>query len=417
MRIAVVNWTRQVVGGAESYLAGVVPALAARGHTVAFVHEEDGAGDRASIGGDADTIGWCVHGDPAHLEESLRAWRPDVVWAHVVHEPAMEEALQRVAPAVLFAHGYYGTCISGLKTHQSVPKPCGRPLGPGCLLHYYPHRCGGLSPVTMLRDYRTQSRRRELLRGYRAIMTASDHMRQEYLRHGLAADVVQSPPFYAPTVEDILAMGTLPTMRPRDDDQIRLLFTGRMDALKGGALLLSCLLSVRQRLNTRVRVVFAGDGPERETWEHQARILMRADPLLSITFPGWQRGDALHRHWRESDLLVVPSVWPEPFGLVGPEAGAFGLPVAAFDVGGIREWLSDDVNGHLAPGDRPDADGLTDAIVRCVADASHHSALRAGAARMARRFRLAPHLAAVEAILLQAARPAPARRDRASARR
>jgi glycosyltransferase involved in cell wall biosynthesis len=415
MRIAVVNWTRQVVGGAESYLAGVLPALAARGHTVALVHEQPGAEDRALIG-DASMPSWCVHGQPEHLAESLRAWHPDVIWAHVVHDPAMELALQGVAPAVLFAHGYYGTCISGLKTHQSVPKPCGRPLGPGCLLHYYPHRCGGLSPVTMLRDYRTQSRRRELLGGYRAIMTASAHMREEYLRHGLPPALVLAPPFFAPVVEDILADGVLPTTRPRDDGRMRLLFTGRMDALKGGALLLSCLLTVRHRLGTRLSVVFAGEGPERDTWEHQAKILMRADPLLTISFPGWQRGEALQQLWRESDLLVVPSVWPEPFGLVGPEAGAFGLPVAAFDVGGIREWLSDGVNGHLAPGDRPDAVRLTDAIVRCLEEPDHHSALRAGASRMARRFRLAPHLAAVEQILTTAAADAPGRGRRAPAR-
>ena len=48
---------------------------------------------------------------------ALRAWRPDVVYMHGVADVALERALLDVAPSVLFAHSYYGTCISGTKTN------------------------------------------------------------------------------------------------------------------------------------------------------------------------------------------------------------------------------------------------------------------------------------------------------------
>ena len=49
------------------------------------------------------------------------------------------------------------------------------------------------------------------------------------------------------------------------------------------------------------------------------------------------------------DAAVFPSRWQEPFGLSGAEALAHGVPVVAFDVGGVREWLTDSVSGFIVP--------------------------------------------------------------------
>ncbi|MGB0712861.1 MAG: glycosyltransferase, partial [Gammaproteobacteria bacterium] len=46
---------------------------------------------------------------------------------------------------------------------------------------------------------------------------------------------------------------------------------------------------------------------------------------------------------------VVPSRWPEPFGMVGVEAMARARPVVAFRAGGIPDWLDDGRTGHLVP--------------------------------------------------------------------
>jgi len=57
----------------------------------------------------------------------------------------------------------------------------------------------------------------------------------------------------------------------------------------------------------------------------------------------------LREYFLQSTALVISSVWPEPFALVGQEAMRYGVPVVAFDAGGIREWLLDKENGFLVP--------------------------------------------------------------------
>jgi glycosyltransferase involved in cell wall biosynthesis len=107
----------------------------------------------------------------------------------------------------------------------------------------------------------------------------------------------------------------------------------------------------------------------------------------------------------EADLLVVPSLWPEPFGLIGPEAGRFGVPAAAFDVGGISEWLHDGVNGALAPGNPPTARGLADAIVRCLRDPVLYAKLRKGALETSLSFNMRRHVESLIGIFGQVAEP------------
>jgi glycosyltransferase involved in cell wall biosynthesis len=66
--------------------------------------------------------------------------------------------------------------------------------------------------------------------------------------------------------------------------------------------------------------------------------------------------------------------------------------VAAFNVGGVPEWLADGVNGYTAPGDPPTARGLAQAIIKCLRDEDTHRSLRRGAVKTAEQFSLNTHL-------------------------
>ena len=60
----------------------------------------------------------------------------------------------------------------------------------------------------------------------------------------------------------------------------------------------------------------------------------------------------MERLYRQCAVVAFPSMWPEPFGRIGPEAFVYGKPVVAYAAGGIPDWLDDGETGFLvAPGD------------------------------------------------------------------
>ena len=100
---------------------------------------------------------------------------------------------------------------------------------------------------------------------------------------------------------------------------------------------------------------------------------------------------------------MIPSIWPEPFGLVGIEAGLASVPAVAFRVGGIPDWLTDNVNGFLAPGDPPTSKGLADAISKGIQNPETYGRLREGARSKAERFGADRHIRQITATLMEAA--------------
>ena len=218
------------------------------------------------------------------------------------------------------------------------------------------------------------------------MLTHTDHMRREMEKHGVRAEVIPYP----------VMSGSTNASAPADrNGEWRLLFAGRMEDLKGGAVLIDALPAVAAVAGAkRVHLTLAGDGAERAAWQAKAQTVLGLCRNVTVIFTGWLDHRAVRavtndRLARGSELVAGALRVHRTLRRPARRAGR------GVCVGGISQWLEDGVTGHLAPADPPTSGGLAKAIVRCLEDPAHHSKLRAAAREMSTRFTMEQHLPAL----------------------
>ena len=173
------------------------------------------------------------------------------------------------------------------------------------------------------------------------------------------------------------AIAPLDATPPRDGSlrgrPLRLGFIGVHAAIKG----LDTLAAAAHRLKGQpVEFLIAGTGQG-----DYAASLPERFPKDNTRFLGWVQPDVF---FPQIDVLVVPSLFREPFGRVVIEAFVHGVPVIGARSGGIPETIEPGVNGALfAPGD--DAE-LAERIAEFVENPQQIATLSAGAIEAARRY-------------------------------
>lgn len=114
-----------------------------------------------------------------------------------------------------------------------------------------------------------------------------------------------------------------------------LVFLGRLVSDKGVHVLIQALALLREQ-GLRPSLTIIGSGPEREPLEQLAVQYRVRD---QITFTGAQSGETLVRLLNAHRIMVVPSRWNEPFGVVALEGIACGCGVVGSSGGGLPEAI------------------------------------------------------------------------------
>jgi glycosyltransferase involved in cell wall biosynthesis len=117
-----------------------------------------------------------------------------------------------------------------------------------------------------------------------------------------------------------------------------------------------------------LKLMYVGDGLEREVLERESRALNLEDRVI---FTGFR--EDMEILYASMDLFILPSTCKEAFGRVLIEAMASGKPVIATETGGVPEIITDRVNGFLIP--RKDESAISDAIEKCITDPEFSAAI------------------------------------------
>jgi glycosyltransferase involved in cell wall biosynthesis len=127
-----------------------------------------------------------------------------------------------------------------------------------------------------------------------------------------------------------------------------ILFVGNMLEVKGPDVLLNAFKLLKEKGN--LKLVFVGHGP---FLEELKKITSRLKLGKYVIFTGWIPNEDLKALYDLSDIVVIPSVFPETFSLIFLEAFSSRKVVIASDIGALSYNIVDEKNGFLVKPNDP----------------------------------------------------------------
>ena len=344
-------------GGTEEYIALTTSALTARSvrshlacGTVSgtlppeleSVHVVEGLASRRPRPGTGEALADVI----AELD-------PDVIYLHNVFDTAAVETVAGIGGRGMlmwYVHDHYLTCLSELRWRRDLGS-CPHRLGHNCLAAIQQGHCVLRYPDQsyVAADVERRLTLSRSLEAADAIVVVSDYMRA--LLHDAQPHLDARLHLLSRPIRDLGNLRLRPRTRPEDPAVV--IYAGRITAEKGLAVVIEALGAAR--CDTPVELRIAGVIEDHNYWSHCQQLqtgAMARNPRLTITYLGHLDYDAIDEQFRMSDIVTVPSQWPEPLGAVALEAMSAGAAVIASSVGGLNDTLVHDHNGlHADPGD------------------------------------------------------------------
>lgn len=358
VKILFVNEKCGFFGGVEQNIADTVEGLRVRGHACYLAYGEISERDleqymalfvetfscreMASITND---------GNVQTIEDILGRVSPDVIYFHKIPELKFYMHLLERVHTVRMIHDHDLCCPRRHKYFLSNGRVCHHRLDWRCWIDGAFIARSNTSR-TGFAFVNIREKLKEMRRNYRidSLLVGSRFMRDELLQNGFPKEKVHILP-------PVIRMENR-TPSPVPTDPV-ILYVGQLIRGKGVDLLLHAL----QNLSCNFRANIVGTGNA----ELKLKALCTELGLNNrVHFSGWVRNEDLGQFYSEAKVLVVPSRWPEPFGMIGLEAMHHGRPVIAFDVGGIPDWLKHQKTGLIVP--EQDVSSLAESLERVLTE-------------------------------------------------
>ena len=334
MKVFQINTYFEHKGGTEASMLELAAALEERGHQVGFIYHHR-TNNTPSLSRFSsyhvpvlEAQIWPNAWRLAQLARIIQRERPDVVLLQNVFNLWAVLLLSWLAPTVRFVRSHEMYCMGLNRTAEGFIEECSIPHSYPCIRNCRQDLLYPLRVVLYL--YRKTEIR--VNRGLERLLVTSRYMRRNLLLNGFLEEKVEVvPPFLNFEV----------TGPPPSSSRIAL-FVGRLEEIKGTKL----LPEIARLLPPGAKLMVVGDG---ELKDELLQAVADGELKERLLFRGRLNGEDLLRAYSDARVVIFPSIWQEPFGRVGIEALAMGRPVVAFDVGGVRDWLTHGETGFLVP--------------------------------------------------------------------
>jgi glycosyltransferase involved in cell wall biosynthesis len=167
-----------------------------------------------------------------------------------------------------------------------------------------------------------------------------------YLKESLSSDIkdkrsIRDKKNNINVVPNIVEVDDFSTIKNKNNikntKEPRILFLGIYNKAKGPEILIEALKGTKYKAN------FYGYGPLKEELvkKKQKYNLKNVEIYDKVPY------SVVPELYQNHDIIVFPSVWPEPFGRIAIEAMASSRPIIASDIGGIKDTIKNNKTGIL----------------------------------------------------------------------
>jgi len=338
------------IGGAELIAHDHAKVLKNLGHDVIiFAGDIQGHGERHSLRKDTYdgltvyrvTLNWedfhqssfnFTHKQvEEHFNNILDSFSPDIVHFHNLiglSAALIHIAKQKHLRTVLTLHDHWGFCYKNtiLKDEKNICRnyfKCEECM-PFITEGYYKN-----IPISMRNDFLAMQ-----FNDVDIFISPSQYLADAYIHAGFPKEKFR-------VIWNGIDVNRFDNIRKNiENSDIRFTFIGYFGAHKGLNILLDALPFISK--NHRFKINLIGTGELFEKYKQQVKS-KGFDDLVEF----WGRIDKIDRAYSETDVLILPSIWPENQPVTITEAMASRIPVIASNIGGNPELIEDGNTGYL----------------------------------------------------------------------
>jgi glycosyltransferase involved in cell wall biosynthesis len=272
-------------------------------------------------------VGWNQFTNTLH--QYIRVRRIEIIHLHGAFNAKILKRLPDNLPVVRSFHDLRFTCPGYGKYWYTSDQLCTTKCGAACYYHVFKEKCGSRNPRIIFQNIqRIRLEHEFMLHRYCKIIVMSRFVKLQLQEWNIPDSKIILTNYFS-------RFNPIYPFKAKDPPY-KILWVGRICKTKGLTYFLELAKSIKNKSPDLFSFEVIGDGIDRKNLD-----------FSNVVFHGWQSKTQIIQHFRECFLLVFTSIYPEAYGIVGIEALSQGVPVLAFDVGGVKDWLENGVTGFL----------------------------------------------------------------------